>query len=264
MLALLPRGRLGAAHRRETKLLPKHRRDETRAKQRVGTMAEGPHRPMFTSARSEPLVLPVLRVVDAVTTRTHCPYCAFQCGMEVTTVTAADAVPRRADVRPDPAFPVNRGQMCIKGFTSGDLLDHPARLTAPLMRDARRAAGAGVLGGGARLRRREACCGCARRTAPAALAAFGSGALTNEKAYLLGKFARRGPALAEHRLQRPLLHVVGGGRPEQGLRHRPRAAVPGRATSRARRRCCCGARTRPTRCRRSCSGSHAAAAPAAG
>jgi len=63
-------------------------------------------------------------------TRTHCPYCAFQCGM---LVTGTDGEPR-TEVKADPEFPVNRGQMCIKGFTAGDLIDHPARLTAPKLR----------------------------------------------------------------------------------------------------------------------------------
>jgi assimilatory nitrate reductase catalytic subunit len=92
-------------------------------------------------------------------------------------------------IEADPEFPVNRGQMCIKGFTSAALLDHPARLRSPKLRlrDGRLAATtwqsaldfvAEKLG--------------ALRAAhgPAALAAFGSGALTNEKAYLLGKFVR--------------------------------------------------------------------------
>ena len=63
------------------------------------------------------LALPVLRAVTAVTTRTHCPYCAFQCGMAVTSDTEG-AVP--LEVKPDEDFPVNRGQMCIKGFTSAE------------------------------------------------------------------------------------------------------------------------------------------------
>src|SRR5450432_1948681 len=74
--------------------------------------------------------LPHLRIVAQETKRTHCPYCAFQCGMTVTT----DADERELDVQADPDFPVNRGQMCIKGFTSASLLDHPARLTSPMLR----------------------------------------------------------------------------------------------------------------------------------
>jgi assimilatory nitrate reductase catalytic subunit len=129
--------------------------------------------------------LPVLRPISEVTTRTHCPYCAFQCGMTVTSGTGETAV----EVKADPAFPVNRGQMCIKGFTAADLLDHPRRLVTPKLRsrDGRLVPStwqAALDFVAERLVRLRAAHG------PAALAAFGSGALTNEKAYLLGKFVR--------------------------------------------------------------------------
>ena len=45
-----------------------------------------------------------------------------------------------------------------------------------------------------------------------AVGVFGGGALTNEKAYLLGKFARVALRHRQHRLQRPVLHVVGAPR----------------------------------------------------
>jgi len=129
--------------------------------------------------------LTVLSIASAAeTTRTHCPYCAFQCGM---TIARGDGA--ALDIRADPDFPVNRGQMCIKGFTSAALLAHEARLTTPLVRDE-----------GGTLRPsswEDALALVARRLSeirdahgPDALAAFGSGALTNEKTYLLGKFAR--------------------------------------------------------------------------
>ena len=113
-------------------------------------------------------------------TRTHCPYCAFQCGMTVS---------QALEVRPDDTFPVNRGQMCTKGFTSANLLDHTERVTTPLLRgsDDRLAPAtweAALDFIAERLLAIRAAHG------PEALAAFGSGALTNEKAYLLGKFAR--------------------------------------------------------------------------
>ncbi len=86
------------------------------------------------------------------------------------------------------AFPVNRGGLCQKGWTSAELLRHPDRLTAPLVRrggtlrpaswdDALDAVVAGV---------RDV----QRRHGRDAVAVYGSGGLTNEKAYLLGKFAR--------------------------------------------------------------------------
>jgi assimilatory nitrate reductase catalytic subunit len=105
------------------------------------------------------------------------------------TITRNEADVRTLAVRADPEFPVNRGQMCIKGFTSTTLLDHPARITSPRLR---RADGrlAPVSWDTAldfiaeRLQRLRA------RHGPECVAAFGSGALTNEKAYLLGKFVR--------------------------------------------------------------------------
>ena len=117
--------------------------------------------------------------------RTHCPYCAYQCGIIYDDATGAEDV----RVFGDPNFPVNNGQLCIKGWTSAALLRHPARLTTPLLRSA-----GGKLEptdwdtaldfiAGKFIRIRQ-------ESGPDANAVFGSGALTNEKAYLLGKFAR--------------------------------------------------------------------------
>lgn len=97
--------------------------------------------------------------------------------------------PRAFEVRADPEFPVNRGQMCIKGFNSAVLLEHPDRVTTPLIRGANGKLQAttweSALGFIAdRLR------SIRQRHGPDANGAFGSGALTNEKAYLLGKFVR--------------------------------------------------------------------------
>jgi assimilatory nitrate reductase catalytic subunit len=119
------------------------------------------------------------------TTRTHCPYCAFQCGMTVTRhATGGDVA-----VQGDPDFPVNRGQMCIKGFTSAALLEHPARVRTPMLR-----APSGrllpVAWSTALDFVADSLSTLRSRHGSSSLAAFGSGALTNEKAYLLGKFVR--------------------------------------------------------------------------
>ncbi|MFC4565470.1 molybdopterin oxidoreductase family protein [Nocardiopsis mangrovi] len=117
-------------------------------------------------------------------TRTHCPYCALQCAMHLEPGADGALAARPA------AFPTNRGGLCRKGWTSADLLASPDRITAPLMRAGR---GTGftevdwdtaldhVAG---RLRELRAGHG------PDSVAVFGSGGLTNEKSYLLGKFAR--------------------------------------------------------------------------
>ncbi|MGE7391057.1 molybdopterin oxidoreductase family protein [Streptomyces sp. NPDC004126] len=119
----------------------------------------------------------------ATATPTHCPYCALQCGT-LLTGTRGSVV-----ARPDPAFPANRGSLCHKGWTAAAVLRAADRLTTPLVRD-----GAGLLAPAGwdsaldlvagRLRALRAAHG------PDAVAVLGGGALTNEKAYLLGKFAR--------------------------------------------------------------------------
>ncbi len=111
---------------------------------------------------------------------THCPYCALQCGM---TLSPAG----RASVRVRPRDP-SAGGLCQKGWTAAALLGSPARLTTPLVRDGgtlRPASWDEALGLVAR-RIKE----IAAERGPDAVAVFGGGGLTNEKAYLLGKFAR--------------------------------------------------------------------------
>jgi assimilatory nitrate reductase catalytic subunit len=129
--------------------------------------------------------LPLLQGGSSGPVKTHCPYCAFQCGMTVT----PEASDRELRVQADQDFPVNRGQMCIKGFTSAALLDHPERLDSPLLR--------GPDGKLARVSWSTALDYIAERVSAlqkahgaSAVGTFGSGALTNEKAYLLGKFTR--------------------------------------------------------------------------
>jgi len=86
-------------------------------------------------------------------------------------------------------FPVNEGGLCVKGWTAASILDHPDRLRAPLIRGA-----SGRLEPAtweAALQRVASTFrDVQRRYGADAVAVFGGGSLTNEKAYLLGKFAR--------------------------------------------------------------------------
>ncbi len=110
--------------------------------------------------------------------QTHCPYCALQCGM---TLRLADTGRVEVGTRD---FPTNRGGLCQKGWTAAELLDHPERLTAPLV-DGEPATWEAALDLVAtRIRALQA------EHGPDAVAVFGGGGLTNEKAYTLGKFAR--------------------------------------------------------------------------
>ncbi|WP_262106818.1 molybdopterin oxidoreductase family protein [Arthrobacter sp. Marseille-P9274] len=147
-------------------------------------------------------------------TATHCPYCALQCAMRLSPAggsandggMAASAgrsgVPASAHDggmaasagKPGLAvagrdFPTNRGGLCRKGWSSSTLLNSPERLTAPLLR--------GDDGSFRPIGWEEAldlAAGAVRSTQAMhgqdAVGVFGSGGLTNEKAYQLGKFAR--------------------------------------------------------------------------
>jgi assimilatory nitrate reductase catalytic subunit len=105
------------------------------------------------------------------------------------TITTHQADERTLSVEADPDFPVNRGQMCIKGFTSTALLEDPARLRSPKLRgrDGRLVPASWESAFDFVVERLRA---IRERHGAAAVGAFGSGALTNEKAYLLGKFVR--------------------------------------------------------------------------
>lgn len=137
---------------------------------------------------------------------THCPYCALQCGMRLSP--ADGALPDGAaqqGVRPAPDdrtpsallpvtvaprdFPTNRGGLCQKGWTSATVLRATDRITTPLLRGSDGAlhpaswdAALDVVAAG--ISRVQA------EHGRDAVAVFGGGGLTNEKAYALGKFAR--------------------------------------------------------------------------
>ncbi|MDV8149321.1 molybdopterin oxidoreductase family protein [Arthrobacter sp. B10-11] len=139
---------------------------------------------------------------------THCPYCALQCAMTLKSPAAlTPAVQPGSDPVPAPPapnvtaaaapvlevsgrdFPTNRGGLCRKGWTSASLLNHPGRVTEPMLKgsdgvhrpvswdDALKLITAAVKDTRARY-------------GADAVGVFGGGGLTNEKAYMLGKFAR--------------------------------------------------------------------------
>lgn len=132
---------------------------------------------------------------------THCPYCALQCAMTLTPAAAsapAGAVPARAGEPDQPAvplevsgrdFPTNRGGLCRKGWTSASLLRHNGRVTEPMLK--------GSDGVHQLISWDQALAlitAAVKETQQQygndAVGVFGGGGLTNEKAYMLGKFAR--------------------------------------------------------------------------
>ena len=122
--------------------------------------------------------------MQSTVTPTHCPYCALQCGMNLTPAPDGTVeVSERAD------FPVNRGALCGKGRTAAAVLAPGVRLTSPLVRDED-----GTLVPASWDEALDRIAASLDRTraeyGPDALGVFGGGGLTNEKAYTLGKFAR--------------------------------------------------------------------------
>ncbi|WP_172657582.1 molybdopterin oxidoreductase family protein [Demequina maris] len=123
--------------------------------------------------------------LPGATAATHCPYCALQCAQTLT-ATPGERLPVAVAGR---EFPTNRGGLCQKGWTSAEVLRASDRITTPLIRTADggfREAGwdeaLDLVAG--RVRELQA------ESGNDAVAVFGGGGLTNEKAYALGKFAR--------------------------------------------------------------------------
>jgi assimilatory nitrate reductase catalytic subunit len=100
-------------------------------------------------------------------------------------------MPDSCAISGDEEFPVNNGALCVKGWTAAEPLNHPDRLSRPLKRNAR-----GVLATAswdeAFRTIAEAFQSTQAKYGRDAVGVLGGGSLTNEKAYLLGKFARVG------------------------------------------------------------------------
>ncbi len=115
---------------------------------------------------------------------THCPYCSLQCGMHVQVTAQQSWTVKERD------FPTNRGGLCQKGWTAGELLGHADRLRTPLVRDSRSAPLRSATWDEALERIVAAIERTQQKYGRDGVGIFGGGSLTNEKAYLLGKFAR--------------------------------------------------------------------------
>jgi assimilatory nitrate reductase catalytic subunit len=129
------------------------------------------------------MLTPLLTPADRTETSTHCPYCALQCGMRLM------GPWENPQVSGDENFPVNKGALCVKGWTSAETLGHPERLLSPL---ARNDAGQLVPVSWDEALHRVSTAFRSTQSVYGkdAVALFGGGSLTNEKAYLMGKFAR--------------------------------------------------------------------------
>jgi assimilatory nitrate reductase catalytic subunit len=116
-------------------------------------------------------------------TETHCPYCSLQCGMRL-------SGRRTPEVSAWEEFPVNEGALCRKGWSAAGLYGGRERLTSPLVRDRETGEWSAVSWDDALARVADGIRAAQADGGPDAVAVFGGGGLTNEKAYSLGKFAR--------------------------------------------------------------------------
>ena len=122
------------------------------------------------------------------TCATHCPYCSLQCGMHVQRAAQESAI--APWIVTERNFPTNRGGLCQKGWTATELLGRTDRLLTPLVRDSRTKPLRPATWEEA-LERIMAAIGRTQQLyGKDGVGIFGGGSLTNEKAYLLGKFAR--------------------------------------------------------------------------
>jgi assimilatory nitrate reductase catalytic subunit len=118
---------------------------------------------------------------------THCSFCGVQCGMHLKVANGAVIGVEPRD------YPHNRGSLCPKGVVAYQQVNHPDRLRYPLIRRG---------GKGGRLERAtwdQALDYVAGRWKALqtehgrdAVAVYSGSSMTNEKCYLVGKFARVG------------------------------------------------------------------------
>jgi len=115
--------------------------------------------------------------------KTHCCFCGVQCGIQLKV--KDDKV---IGFEPWEEFPVNRGMLCPKGVKRYMQNEHPDRLLSPLVRAKggfEKTSWDAALG-----RTVEAIQRIQARYGRDAFAVLGGASMTNEKAYLIGKFAR--------------------------------------------------------------------------
>lgn len=118
---------------------------------------------------------------------THCCYCGMQCGMHIRVEEKTGKV---VGVEPRYDWPVTKGKMCPKGVTAYQTIEHPDRITKPLIK--RNGEFIAVSWDEALSYIAENFQRIQREHGKDAIGVFGGVSMTNEKCYLVGKYARVG------------------------------------------------------------------------
>lgn len=116
---------------------------------------------------------------------THCCYCGVQCGMYL----RVDGAGKVFGVEPRD-HDINHGKLCPKGITAYQQVDHPDRLTTPLMRDTRDAPLRPVSWDAALDRVVGEITRIQSEHGNDAFSVYSGSSLATETTYLMGKFAR--------------------------------------------------------------------------
>lgn len=126
--------------------------------------------------------------------KTHCSYCAMQCGMNLRVNTKTNKI---IGVEPRYDWPVTLGKMCPKGVTAYQQVNHKDRLLKPLIRDDQSLKG--TKNGFREASWDEAYDLIVKKFTELqeeygkdSLSVYSGVSMTNEKCYLTGKFARVG------------------------------------------------------------------------
>jgi predicted molibdopterin-dependent oxidoreductase YjgC len=116
---------------------------------------------------------------------TTCVYCGCGCGIYLQVLDG-----KLVGALPAKGHPINEGKLCIKGWNVHDFVDHPERLTAPLIRDEK----GGALREASWDEALDLVAGRLNQVAaehgPDAVGFLASAKCTNEENYLLQKLAR--------------------------------------------------------------------------
>lgn len=124
---------------------------------------------------------------DLEKVRTTCNYCGVGCQLDLNVDRAANRVVKVTS--PPPGSTVNDGNLCVKGRFAYDFIDHPDRLTKPLVRGADGAFHE-VSWDEALDRTVQGLTGVANRHGPDSLSFVSSSRCTGEENYLFQKMAR--------------------------------------------------------------------------
>lgn len=118
---------------------------------------------------------------------THCSFCGMQCGMNIRVEQETNRV---VGVEPRYDFPMNGGRLCPKGVSAYRQAEHEERLLKPLIRKNGRLTEASWDEAmelvASRIKDIQA------KYGKDAMAIYSGSSMTNEKCYLMGKFARIG------------------------------------------------------------------------